>query len=520
MQVPAKLAAADIKADQGHTMHFSEEDLAALSKRFSVWYGFGDDLDPFVAAGGDKTSCGRLLELLDAALAAPTPDDLAKETKGDQHRRLHEWFIGSLIQAHAVPSRDSERLERHVKEMIQNTESALKKLLLWIDPQRYRAARNEALGGVLTALMQTGAMPSSYDVKDLRSPDDRDKQKRPHKWLPGEREKAEADYATEWLKRDAYAHAVRDLWRNRNKVHQSVTTGDHLWQAATVVLLGIVDKNHERLSHEPAVQAKLREADEYRKAMKANVPAAVESTKTIARRRPSLRRVFVAVLVVGLGLAAAATNPRVRAMHVPPAAGYPRALIKTISDDCATPWVILTTTSEANGSSYTWPVTRQAFRANRQFRIVAGDPIAPQQVHLAPYKYHPPVAYALVATCSDGATCNDVAAMYRAIVRSGAAPQLKCGKPETIDDSPIGVFQWSTDDRENLPSASDEPALCARINACQIAVDRNVEGDPFLECRRDSGRFKLSCATRDPCIEVLDCLARLDAVARSWGWGR
>lgn len=237
-------------------------------------------------------------------------------------------------------------------------------------------------------------------------------------------------------------------------------------------------------------------------------------------RRRRYRRVLVMALVGGLIAAVATLNPRVRAIHNPPASGYSRALIRTIPDDCAQPWVILTTTSEANGSSYTWPVTRQVFRANRQFRIVSGDPAAPQQVHLAPYKYHSPPAYALVATCSDGATCNDVAAMYRAIVRSGAAPQLKCGRPEIIGDAPVGVFQWSADDRENLPSASDDTALCARINACEIAVDRSVEGDPFLECRRDPGRFKLSCATRDPCIEVLDCLARLDAVVRSWVWRR
>jgi hypothetical protein len=166
--------------------HFSDDDLAALAKRFSVWSGFGDDLAPFVAAGGD---------------------DLAKETKGDPHRRVHEWFVGALIQAQSVPSRNADRLERHVKDMLQNAESALKKLVVWIDPTTYRAVRTDGLGTLLGKLAQAGLMPASYTVKDLRPPE-----KRPKKWAPGEREKAEAEYATEWRGRDAFAHAARDLW--------------------------------------------------------------------------------------------------------------------------------------------------------------------------------------------------------------------------------------------------------------------------------------------------------------------
>jgi hypothetical protein len=302
-------------------------------------------------------------------------------------------------------------------------------------------------------------------------------------------------------------------------VHRSVTTGDHLWQAAAVVLLGVVERNREKLAREPAIQSKLREAEDYRKALKQAI-GAEEAVKAVPRRRSASRAVLLAVLIGGLCVAGvAAINPRIRALHVPPAGGYSRALIRPLPDDCATPWVILTTTGEASGDSYAWPVTQQVFRANRQFRIVPGEPLAPQQVHLAPYKYLP-TGYALAARCADGATCNDVAAMYRAIVRSGVPPQLTCRKPDTIADAPVGIFQWSTDDKENLPAASDKVGLCARINACAIAVDRTVEGDPFVECQREPRRYKLACATRDPCVQVLDCLARLDAVVQSWGWRR
>lgn len=192
---------------------------------------------------------------------------------------------------------------------------------------------------------------------------------------------------------------------------------------------------------------------------------------------------------------------------IPPAAGYPLTDIKAIPDNCATPAALLATAPGSVGDNYAWNISRQALLANQQFRVTSGDPAAPGEVKLATYKYNDN-AYALVATCKDGGTCNNLAAMYKAIVRS-SHPQVVCGKVNGISSSPVGSgFGWSADAKQNLPNTSDKVAACARLNACQIATDRSTPGDPFLECQKAPGKFKTECADRYPCSEVLACMGK------------
>lgn len=187
--------------------------------------------------------------------------------------------------------------------------------------------------------------------------------------------------------------------------------------------------------------------------------------------------------------------------------GYPRDGIRTIPDSCASPVVMLATAPASVGNNHAWQISRQAFLANQQFRITDGPPAVPGQVQLATYKYNNS-AYALVGKCKDGGTCNDIAAMYKAIVRS-SHPQVVCGKLNGISSSPVGRgFGWGSDGRANLPAASDTIGKCARLNACMIATDRSTPGDPFLECQKAPSNFKLDCATRYPCSEVLACTGR------------
>lgn len=187
--------------------------------------------------------------------------------------------------------------------------------------------------------------------------------------------------------------------------------------------------------------------------------------------------------------------------------GYPRDGIRAIPDNCASPVVLLATAPASVGDNYAWQISRQAFLANQQFRVTDGPPAVPGQVQLATYKYNDS-AYALVGKCNDGGTCNDVAAMYKAIVRS-SHPQVACGKMNGLSASPVGRgFGWSADARQNLPAASDTIGKCARLNACMIATDRATPGDPFLECQKAPSTFKLECATRYPCSEVLACTGR------------
>lgn len=187
--------------------------------------------------------------------------------------------------------------------------------------------------------------------------------------------------------------------------------------------------------------------------------------------------------------------------------GYDLSAIKAIPDNCATPSVILATAPKSVGESYKWNISRQALLANQQLKVVAGPPSAPGQVSLATHVYNDS-AFALVAKCKDGGTCNQLAAMYKAIVRT-SHPQLACGKIQGISPTPVGPpFGWSDDPKGNLPVAGDAIALCARLSACMIATDRSTPGDPFTACQKAPHTFKTQCATRYPCAEVLACTGK------------
>jgi len=194
------------------------------------------------------------------------------------------------------------------------------------------------------------------------------------------------------------------------------------------------------------------------------------------------------------------------AVAAPAAQGYDLAAIKSIPDNCSSPTVILATAPRSVGASYPWNISRQALLANQQFKITAEPPSVPGQVSLATYDYGGGGAYALVAKCNDGGTCNRLAAMYKAIIRS-SNPQVFCGKVPGISASPVGsAFGWNPSPEGNLPSAKDITALCARLDACLIATDRSTAGDPFVECQKAPSKFKTACARKYPCAEVLACM--------------
>jgi hypothetical protein len=182
--------------------------------------------------------------------------------------------------------------------------------------------------------------------------------------------------------------------------------------------------------------------------------------------------------------------------------------IKTIPDDCTRPEVLLATAPKSVGPDYPWHVTRQALLANQQFKVVhEHPPDAPGQIAVTAWGYGDN-AYALVALCADGATCNRLAAMYKAVVRSSHA-QVLCKTPIAgISNSPVNTFRWSDDPKSNLPQDGELPALCARLSACSIATDQSTPGDPFLECQKAPSKFKTDCAKRYPCAEVIACMGK------------
>jgi hypothetical protein len=216
------------------------------------------------------------------------------------------------------------------------------------------------------------------------------------------------------------------------------------------------------------------------------------------------------------GAQAAATGAAARTAAAPGpksaidarAAAYPLGGIHPMADGCATPTVVLANAPASVGDSYGWQISRQAFLANQQFKIVSGQPDDPGEVHLSSYHYNPfgTAVYALVAECSDGTTCNQVAAMYKSVVRS-SSPQVVCGAAsgiKGISGDAISV-SWGVDPKDNMPPAGDRDAACARLSACWTTYRPDTPGDPFLDCQGGKAKFDLACASRYPCSDVLAC---------------
>ena len=196
-----------------------------------------------------------------------------------------------------------------------------------------------------------------------------------------------------------------------------------------------------------------------------------------------------------------------------PAQGYPLDAIKPIADNCSSAKVIMTAAPTNADNKYSWTFTRQAMLANQQFKVVSGPPSVPGQVQFLQFEAgtkKPDGSWPqmnLVAFCADGGTCNQLAAMYKGVVRS-SNPQPVCGQlPGPLgDSSPVSIQQG--DPKGDLPADTDTIGMCARLSACMIATDRATPGDPGLECQKAPSKFKTACAKKYPCSEVLACAAQ------------
>ena len=196
-----------------------------------------------------------------------------------------------------------------------------------------------------------------------------------------------------------------------------------------------------------------------------------------------------------------------------PAQGYALDVIKPIADNCSSAKVIMTSAPANADNKYSWSFTRQAMLANQQFKVVSGPPTAPGQVQFLQFEAgtkKPDGSWPqrnLVAFCADGGTCNQLAAMYKGVVRS-SNPTPICGQlPGPVgDSSPVSIQQG--DPKGDLPGDSDVIGMCARLSACMIATDRATPGDPGLECQKAPSKFKTACAKKYPCSEVLACTAQ------------
>jgi hypothetical protein len=191
---------------------------------------------------------------------------------------------------------------------------------------------------------------------------------------------------------------------------------------------------------------------------------------------------------------------------------YPLDAITTVADNCASPTVIMASAPESVGADYEWTWTRQAMLANGQYKVVRGEPTAPGQVSFDVHQAGPGFsnAFVLLAKCHDGRTCNHLAAMYKAVVKS-SRPQVACGKlpmelsAATRKRSNVSMGEGGEAD---LPKTSDVIGLCARLSACMIAEDPTLSDDPGSACQKGPSNFKTACARNFPCAEVMACLKR------------
>lgn len=196
-----------------------------------------------------------------------------------------------------------------------------------------------------------------------------------------------------------------------------------------------------------------------------------------------------------------------------PGKDYATTGIKAAPPDCKEAWAILTTVPAAlhDKPEFFWRFARQVFFAN-QFGY--GIPEAPGSVVFHEGPHTPTGGFALGARCSNGAECNQVAAAYKTVVPT-SKPEVVCGKlPDTTQLGPgAGVFEWDLTPgkglhrplEKNLPAKDDAVSQCVRLAACKAARDRKLDGDPAIECQKKPSNFKIACALKSTCADVLAC---------------
>jgi hypothetical protein len=181
--------------------------------------------------------------------------------------------------------------------------------------------------------------------------------------------------------------------------------------------------------------------------------------------------------------------------------------LRPLPETCKNPSVLFAAISvpAAEKGGYRWRYATQALLANPQFKIVDATPTAPMEVHFLSGWSPATSSLALIGRCKDSATCHKLAAMYQAVVPT-SKPQLACGDP------PFGTFDQASAENMTraslaaaLPDGSDTISQCARLAACRIASEPGVKGDPALECQKAPAKFKLSCASRRSCSDVVAC---------------
>jgi hypothetical protein len=216
------------------------------------------------------------------------------------------------------------------------------------------------------------------------------------------------------------------------------------------------------------------------------------------------------------GTAAATTAPSPSTAEAPsePAKGnpdFPTDGLKTIADNCSAASVILASVPQKvvsgwqDGQEWNWAV--QAMLANPQFTLRDDTTSQSMEVKFLQYQQPGDVA-ALVAHCQDGVTCNKLAAMYKFVV-PGGRPQLFCGAKipsiQGVGATVVKLTPFGGADAK-LPDKKNVIGQCARLHACSRTLDHSTDDDLGLKCQRGPSKFKLACASKKSCAEVVSCM--------------
>jgi hypothetical protein len=189
---------------------------------------------------------------------------------------------------------------------------------------------------------------------------------------------------------------------------------------------------------------------------------------------------------------------------------FPTDGLKTIADNCSAASVILASVPQKvvdgwkGGQEWNWAV--QAMLANPQFTLRDDSTNQSMEVKFLQYQQAGDVA-ALVAHCQDGVTCNKLAAMYKFVV-PGGRPQLFCGSKipsiQGVGATVVKLTPFGGTDAK-IPDNKNVIGQCARLHACSRTLEHSTDDDLGLKCQRGPSKFKLACASKKSCAEVVAC---------------
>lgn len=191
-------------------------------------------------------------------------------------------------------------------------------------------------------------------------------------------------------------------------------------------------------------------------------------------------------------------------------ADYSSAGLRPIAEDCKAPLVILTAVPMKlfRRETFQWRFASQVAIANPSFKFQKSLEAGSGHIAFASVEHTATQGAALVARCSDTKTCTRFAAAYKTVVPT-SKPELFCAKAPTLGADLVGgptvQFGADADIFTVAPGEADTVSECVRLAACQAQRDKKLDGDPAIECQKHPSHFKVGCATKTTCAEVLAC---------------